>query len=390
MHLPGYGGHNRTVAHHELRTIGVEEELLLVDPVSGAPQAVSGAVIKYAKDHAGVTLSSKRAEPFETELQREQLETGTAPRASLAELADDIRGGRQAAAEAARGVGAAVVALATSPVPVHPSITPSLRYRRMAYAYAQTADEQLTCGCHVHVNVDSPDEGVAVLDRIRLWLPPLLALSANSPFWQGRDTGYHSWRQQVWGRWPSSGPTELFESAKGYRAAVEAMLDSGALLDEGMIYFDARLSRHYPTVEVRISDVCLHADDTVLIAALVRAMVNTAVQAWRAGIPPDRVRTDLLKLAVWRASRSGLLDDLVHPVTRRPAPAQAVVQALVDHLTPALTASGDLDTVQRLLRKLLERGNGAQWQRQVFTRAHDVTAVVAEAIAQTSGTAEEP
>ncbi|MFP3969175.1 glutamate--cysteine ligase [Actinomadura fulvescens] len=378
------------MAHHELRTVGVEEELLLVDPVSGAPRAVSGAVIRYAKDQKGITLSGKEPEALETELQREQLETGTAPSASLADLADEVRRGRRAASEAAAGVGAAVVALATLPATVHPSITPSLRYRRMANAYAQTAEEQLTCGCHVHVNVESPEEGVAVLDRIRPWLPPLLALSANSPFWQGRDTGYESWRQQVWGRWPSSGPTELFESVKGYRAAVEAMLDTGALLDEGMIYFDARLSRHYPTVEIRIADVCLHADDTVLVAALVRALVDTAAQAWRAGIPPDRVRTDLLKLAVWRASRSGLREDLVHPVTRHPVPARAVLEALIDHLTPALTASGDLATVRRLLRRLLERGNGARWQRQVYARTHDLTAIVSEAIAQTSGTPEEP
>ncbi|MFG1999413.1 glutamate--cysteine ligase [Spirillospora sp. NPDC048911] len=378
------------MAQHELRTVGVEEELLLVDPVSGAPQAISGAVIRYAKEHTGITLSGKEAEPLETELQREQVETGTVPTTSLAELSDEIRRGRRAAAEAARGVGAAVVALATSPVPVHPSITPSLRYRRMAHEYAQTAGEQLTCGCHVHVNVESPEEGVAVLDRIRPWLPPLLALSANSPFWQGGDTGYESWRQQVWGRWPSSGPTELFESVKGYRAAVEAMLDTGALLDEGMVYFDARLSRHYPTVEVRVADVCLHADDTVLMAALVRAMVDTAAQAWRAGIPPDRVRTELLKLAVWRASRSGMREDLIHPVTRRPAPARTVVQALLDHLTPALDAAGDLETVRELLGRLLERGNGAEWQRQVHARARDVTAVVAGAINETSGASEEP
>ncbi|WP_083983259.1 carboxylate-amine ligase [Actinomadura hibisca] len=366
------------------RTFGVEEELLLVDPDSGMPQAVSGAVIRYAREHDAAMPFADGDKQFETELQREQLETGTRPCVSADELAGQIRESRMAAAQAAAGVGAAVAALATSPVAVHPSLTPSRRYRLMAAAYGPTADEQLSCGCHVHVNVDSPDEGVAVLDRIRPWLPPLLALSANSPFWQGHDTGYDSWRQQVWGRWPSTGPTELFGSAKAYRATIDALLETGALLDEGMVYFDARLSRHYPTVEVRVADVCLNADDTVLMAVLIRALVGTAAREWRAGDPPDAVRTDLLRLAMWRASRSGVREDLVDPVTRQPAPARAVVQVLMEHLAPELERSGDLETANRLLEGLLERGNGAMRQRAVYERTGDVREVVADAVRATS------
>ncbi|MCP9971189.1 MULTISPECIES: carboxylate-amine ligase [Actinomadura] len=366
------------------RTFGVEEELLLVDPENGAPQAVSGSVIRYARRHDELFLTGgRRSNPLETELQREQLETATPVCTSLGEVSEHVRSARLAAAESAAGAGVAVAALATSPVSVRPSLTPTHRYLRMADAYGPTADEQLTCGCHVHVGVESPDEGVAVLDRIRPWLPPLLALSANSPFWQGADTGYDSWRHQVWSRWPSSGPTELFGSAEGYRATVEALLATGALVDEGMIYFDARLSRRYPTVEIRVPDVCLRADDAVLVAALVRALVDTAAAAWRSGERPDPVRADLMRLAMWRAGRSGLRDDLVHPCTRRAAPAREVVGALLDHLSPALDRSGDLGTVAGLLRDVLERGNGAQRQRADFTRTHDVTAVVTSAVEQT-------
>ncbi|WP_328593770.1 carboxylate-amine ligase [Actinomadura macrotermitis] len=369
---------------HRPRTFGVEEELLLVDPVSGTPQAVSGAVIQYAREH-GDGLPGSGRKPMETELQREQLETGTRPTTSLDDLADQVRGTRLAAARAAGGVGAAIAALATSPMAVRPSLTPSARYRLMAAAYGRTADEQLTCGCHVHVHVSSPDEGVAVLDRIRPWLPPLLALSGNSPYWQGIDTGYDSWRHEAWGRWPSSGPTEPFGSAKAYRAAVAALLRTGALLDEGMIYFDARLSRNYPTVEIRVSDVCLNAGDTVLMAALVRALVDSAALDWREGRPPDPVRADLLRLAMWRAARSGLRDELVHPVTHEAAPARRVVDALFAHLSPALERNGDRETAGRLLEALLERGNGAGLQRAAHHRSRDVRGVVAEAIDRTVG-----
>lgn len=384
------GGHNPCVALHEpeeSRTFGVEEELLLVDPLSGVPRALSGETVRYARElHGegdGGTGFAEDRRPIETELKREQLETGTGVCRSLSRLADEVRRGRDAAARAAGEAGAAIAALATSPVAVRPSLTPTRRYRRMSDAYALTADEQLTCGCHVHVNVGSPDEGAAVLDRIRPWLPPLLALSANSPFWQGSDSEYDSWRQQVWGRWPSTGPTELFGSAKTYRATVDALLETGALIDEGMIYFDARLSRHYPTVEIRVADVCLHADDTVLMAALIRALVETAARAWRAGEPPAPVRTDLLRLAMWRASRSGLRGDLVHPVSRRAAPARAVVGALLDHVTPALDRAGDLSAASALLDAVFERGNGAQVQRAVYSRTRDVTAVVSDAVART-------
>jgi carboxylate-amine ligase len=367
------------------RTFGVEEELLLVDPESGTPRAVSDAVIRFARRHGGVPLAgSCNAGIFETELQRQQLETGTPPCVSLDELAEHVRDARQAASVAAAGAGAAVAALATCPVEVHPSLTPSQRYRRMADAYALTADEQLTCGCHVHVGVCSPDEGVAVLDRIRPWLPPLLALSANSPFWQGHDSGYASWRQQVWWRWPSSGPTQLFGSAANYRATVDALLATGALLDEGMIYFDARLSRRYPTVEVRVADVCLRSSDAVLVAALVRALVDTAAREWRAERPPDPVRTDLLRLAMWRASRSGLEGDLVHPVTRRAAPAREVVGALLVHVRPALERTGDLETAERLLARVVEEGTGACRQRLVHQRKGDVAEVVADAVRRTA------
>jgi carboxylate-amine ligase len=354
-----------------VRSFGVEEELLLVDPGSGAAVALAEAVTGGA-ENAPVA-----------ELQREQVETDTAPCDTLDELAGQLRARRRAAADAAGRQNCQVVALATSPLPVSPSTMPKERYLRITEAYARTAREQLTCGCHVHVRVESEDEGVAVLDRIRPWLAVLLAMTANSPFWQGRDSGYASYRQQVWGRWPSAGPAELFGTPKAYHETVQAMIDSGVLLDEGMIYFDARLSRHYPTVEIRIADVCTVADDAVLLAVLVRALVETAAREWRAGEPPPAVRTELLRMASWRASRSGLEGELLHPVSLRPVPAREAVRALFDHATPALADSGDRRTALDLTRRLLDRGGGATRQRLTYARTGDLAAVVRAAAEQT-------
>jgi carboxylate-amine ligase len=212
---------------------------------------------------------------------------------------------------------------------------------------------------------------VAVLDQIGPWLAVLLAFSANSPFWQGQDSGYASFRYQAWGRWPSAGPTEAFGTAEAYQQTVRQMVSTGTLLDTGMVYFDARLSEHYPTVEIRIADVCLYADDAVLIAALSRALVETEARRWRAGGGSPHPRIEMLRLAAWRASRSGLDDVLLSPVTGRPEPARIVVNALLGHVTDALDDAGDTPGVTELLAAILGRGNGAAFQR----RAHHASSL---------------
>ena len=342
------------------RSVGVEEEFLLVEPETGQPKAVAATVLQAAGP-AGSDL--------EAELQQQQLETNSRPCQSLDNLHRELRRCRASAAAAAGRAGAGVAALGTSPVPVEPRPVRTSRYQRMAEIFGLTAHEQLTCGCHVHVGLSSADEGVAVLDRAGPWLAVLLALSANSPFWQGRDSEYASFRYQVWSRWPSSGPTEPFLTVQGYRETIQQMVGTGTLLDTGMVYFNARLSERYPTIEIRIADVCLRADDAVLIAALARALVET--------------RTELLRLAAWRASRSGLAAALLNPVTGLPEPAATVVDILLVHCRDALADAGDEPVVANLLTALLARGNGAAYQRTAYRRSGRLSDVISSAVAIT-------
>ncbi len=352
------------------RTVGVEEEFLLVDPHDGRAVAMSGPALTAATGDDELT----------GELQREQVETGTRPCRDLAELDGELRRTRDQARLAARAAGAELAPLATSPLPVQPTVSPGSRYRRMVERFGLTASEQLTCGCHVHVAIESAEEGVVALDRIRPWLAPLLALSTNSPFWNGTDSGYSSYRSQVWGRWPSTGPNELFGDPAGYHRVVRTMLDTDTVLDEGMLYFDARLSRTHPTVEIRVADVCREPADAVLIAALTRALVETAVRGWRAGRAPDPVRTEVLRLAGWQAARSGLDGTLLDPADWRAAPAADVLQRLVGHVTPVLCDAGELAVVRDLLAEALARNTGAARQRAVLRRTGDLRAVVADAV----------
>ena len=335
--------------------MGVEEELLLVDPDSGAPLG-----------RAGEVLDSDAGADLDGEMRPEQVETGSTPHSGVAALAADLRARRRDAAAAAAAQGATVAALATSPVPPGPATPPSGRYGEIHDRFGAVASAQLTNGQHVHVEVGSRDEGVGVLDRIGVWLPTLRALSANSPFWRGEDTGYASYRSVVWTRWPSAGPTASLGSVAAYDALVAAMLATGAPLDEAMVYFDARLAEHFPTVEIRVADVGATVDDAVLVAVLVRALVATAARAWNAGEPAPTVPVEVLRLMHWRAARSGLGGALVDPRTGREAPAADVLDALREHVGDALAETSDTDLVERGCADVLAGTTGAARQRAVF------------------------
>ncbi|GGM07054.1 putative glutamate--cysteine ligase 2 [Streptomyces fumigatiscleroticus] len=360
-----------------MRTVGVEEELLLVDPETGDPQALSAAVLARASQ------DPLDQDVFEKELHEQMLEFATHPQSDMDRLHAEIVRCRKEAGRHAGEIGCAVAALATSPLPVSPAVGMNRRYQWMADQYGLTPREQLVLGCHVHVSVESDEEAVGVVDRIRPWLPVLTALSTNSPFWQGKDSGYHSYRSRVWQRWPSAGPTEIFGSAERYHRRVADMVATGTLLDEKMVYFDARLSERYPTVELRVADVCLQAETALLVATLARGLVETAAREWREGREPAGHSVSLLRLASWRAARSGLTCELLHPATMRRMPAETVVRDLVEHVGEALADSGDLGRVEQHCAELLRDGNGARVQRELLERTGSLREVVTECVRRT-------
>ncbi len=374
-----------------MRSLGIEEELLVVDTETGRPRAVAARVLdtlSRAGDAALAPGGADDAQPGGTvggELQQQMLETDTSPHTSLVDIEDDLRRWRDAAAVAARHEGAGIIAAGTSPMPATPQVVADPRFQQMLERFGPTAAEQLTCGCHVHVSVTSDDEGVAAMNRIRVWLPVLLAISGNSPFWQGDDTRHASFRSQVLARWPSSGPPERYASGAAYRESVADMVASGVLLDQGMLYTDARLSHRYPTLEIRAADVCLNVRDAVLVGALCRALVDTAAAEWTDGRPAPEVPVLMLRLATWQAAREGVNGSLLDPVTYRPRPAGAVLDDLVVHVGLALEANGDAALVEERLEQVRLRGNGAIRQRAVLDKTSRRIDVVAELIQVTAG-----
>ncbi|MGC3956085.1 MAG: glutamate--cysteine ligase [Propionicimonas sp.] len=339
------------------RSFGVEEELLLVDAVSRRPAAL-GEVITAA---AGPSATRHR---LTAELKQDQLEVVVPPQTSFQAQLDAIRTGRALADQAAAAHGARVVALSTSPWPGASGVVPGARNERIRHGFGITAVEQLTCGFHVHVGVDSAEQGVAVLDRLRGWLPVVLALSTNSPFWQGRDSGFASYRYQVWSRWPTAGPTGIFGSAAAYHRRRDELLGTGVPLDDGMLYYDARLSVRYPTVEIRVADVCLVAEHAAAIATLVRALVEASARQTADGVRPAELSSALLRAWSWRASRYGLTEALVDPATGVLAPAVDVVARLLDFVADALVED-EREPVREVVDDILRRGTGAERQRSL-------------------------
>lgn len=368
-----------------VRQVGVEEELLLVDPETRELASGAGAVLHTHRTGREGGRGGGGPADLEGELLRHMVETHTEPSTDLGEIDRQLREARRTALTAAQDAGLALAAVAVPPLGgADPGVSANPRYERIVNEFGDIGRRAGTLGMHVHVDIADEDEGVRVIDGLRPWLPLLTALSANSPYAGGRDTGYASWRSQVWSRWPSAGAAEPYGSAAAYRRVSADLIRLGAALDPGMLYYDARLSESFPTVEIRVADVCTEIDDALLVVALTRALVETLA----AEDPAPPVRSDLLRAAGWRASRYGVSGDLVHPLSWDLVPAADALRALVEHVGEALAAAGDTARVLDALERLSATGNGARRQRAAAERSDDLRGVVDDLVARTAATVE--
>jgi len=350
-------------------TFGVEEEFLLLDPVRGHPRPVAPELLRRLAGEPG-----PRAE-----LMRFQIETATAVCTEPETLRHELRRLREITAATARGLGCRLVAAGTSPygAPGLGALTDDPRYRDLARRFPALTAMSGTCGCHVHVGVASRDLGVRVLARLRPWLAPLLALSVNSPLHDGRETGSASHRYSVITGCPTARPPGIWPDAAVYDHVMRDLIARGAALDEGSIYLFARLSPRFPTVEVRVTDVCPDVDTAVLIALLVRALVVTATTDIRAGRPAPRVPGPVVRGALEQAARFGPAG----PGTETAVP----VDRLLDHVDKALGMLGDRSTVMSLVDRLRTLGTGADRQLAAWRRSSHPADVVSALAAMTAG-----
>ena len=361
-------------------TLGVEEEFVLLDPSTGATVLVGPDLVRMLGGEPGV----------QQELMRFQVETGTRVCTGLDDLGRELMRLRRLAAAAAASLGCRLVASGVAPyrTPGLAAVTDQPRYQELARRYGPVVAEAGTCACHVHVGVPSRDLGVQVLARLRPWLAPLLAVTANSPIADGRDTGWASWRYLIWSRWPTAVPPAAWPDAAAYDSAVRRLIGRGAALDERSVYFLARLSPRYPTVEVRVADVCLDPGDAVLAAGLTRALVATALAEARRGRRRSRAgpagRRGPGRRGAARARRGRSRP--VHRAGRRCAGAPLPPPR---SCLPRTQGPRDTQIITNLLHRLDQRGTGADRQRALFTSAASPPAFI-KALARATLSGYEP
>ncbi|HYZ67690.1 MAG TPA: glutamate--cysteine ligase [Mycobacterium sp.] len=358
-------------------TIGVEEEYFLVHPASRAPEPEAARVVARAATRLGDQVTG--------EFSRSQIEVKTQPWGEAARLREELLRLRAGAAAAAAEEGLRICASGTPVVAGHGpvSIGDHPRYRAGVEQYRAMMDDFAVCAFHTHI--DLPDRELAVLvgNHLRPWLPLLVALSANSPFHNGRDTGYAGWRAVIRSRFPCLGPPPYAESLRHHHEIASAIAESDAMLDANMPFWDIRPNPKLPTVEIRAMDVIADVDDAVALAVLLRALVTTATTRAVRGDPGPRPCSELLRAAYWRAAREGWSGSGVDALTGQLLPTCIQAQRLVAHVGPALQEHGDTNRVTAFLARLSLSGGGAERQRASLAKHGSLTGVVDDLVALT-------
>lgn len=359
-------------------TIGVEEEYQIINPQTRELCSRIKQILPKAEKALG--------DEVQTELLQSQIEISTPICQTLSDVrAELVRLRREVIAAAAKD-GKQIAAAGTHPFSHYEEqqLTPKERYEGLMRDYQQLTRELVIFGCHVHVGLSDREAAIRVMNRAREWLAPLLALAASSPFWLSTDTGYASYRTELWGKWPVSGPPLIFESLAEYEALVQALVATKSIEDATKIYWDVRLSERFPTMEFRTTDVCMTVDEAVMVAGLVQALVRTCyVQAMRDESSPT-ARPELIRAAHWRAARYGLEGDLIDVGTGCAVPAHQMVEKFLAFVRPSLEEYGEWDEVSSIVRETMQRGTGATRQREAYKRTGRLEDVVDLIVAETA------
>jgi carboxylate-amine ligase len=347
-------------------TVGIEEEVMLVSPETWLPAS-------RCEDVLGA-LPGDVAECARAETHGSALELATAPQRTVAEGAAQLRSLRTALTRTLDGLGLRAAAAGTHPTArwEDVDVSPGARYQFVHASMRELARREPTFGLHVHVAVSDPDAALRALNAVRGHLPVLLALSANSPYWQGRDSGLASARTPAFQAFPRTGPPRRFDSYAEYVEAIDVLIRCDAIPEPTFLWWDARLQPRFGTVEVRIMDAQTRVEDTAAIATLVQCLVR--LEATReAGEAADA--PEVLSENRFIAARDGMDATLIEPSASCRRPVRDRLAELVEACAPhaqALGCAGELAQVARLAAS-----TGAARQRWLATRAGSLEGLVA-------------
>ena len=346
-------------------TIGIEEEYLLVDPATGelvSESDVQAAVIASVKSCIGSEVG------FATpEFLRAQVEVGTGVCTSIGQLRDCLVQLRTAVGEAAGDQGLAFIAASTHPTAVARELphTDAERYSTLARDLQEVARRMVICGMHVHVGIDDREHRIDLLGQVAYFLPHLLVLSTSSPFWEGRDTGMKCYRLSVFDELPRTGLPERFSSWSEYDRHLNALIEAGAIQDSSKIWWDIRPHGTFPTLEMRIADVCTYLNDGIAVATLYTCLLAMLQRLRRSNQRWRTYANMLIRENRWRAQRYGADEGLIDFGVGSVVPYEELVEELIDMLMPDAEALGCVDELLHA-RVILERGTSSDHQRSVY------------------------
>lgn len=344
-------------------TFGIEEEFFLVSPhtrqtvTSGA-----AALIEAARQRVGDCVEAEMLGP-QIEIASPVFEDADTALATMYRLRRDI-------ADAIAPRGAALLAAGTHPLSAWQTQSTTLkpRYQKLERDFQQIGRRNLVCGMHVHVEIPTRHDRVALMNRLMPWLPLFLALSASSPFWHRRDTGLMSYRQAAYDEWPRTGIPDFFDDQADYDAFVATLVQAGALEDASHVWWAIRPALRFPTLELRIADCCSNVEDGVALATLFRCLVRLHVRSPTLGAARGTATRRLIEENRWRAKRYGPNSEFIVEGERSPVPLRSLLARLREQIAPDVAALGCEAMLERL-DVLLARGTSAQRQRAVYEDA---------------------
>ncbi len=355
-------------------TIGIEEEYLLVDPltrdlVSDPPDEF----MQECRTHLG-----DRVTP---EFLRSQVEIGTPVCHTISEARQHLQHMRSTLCQTARKYDMRLFAAST-----HPSAhwdeqahTPRQRYEELARDLQGTARRLLICGMHVHVGIHDEDMRIDIMNQLRYFLPHLLALSTSSPFWHGNRMGLQSYRLSVFDGVPRSGLPDQFDSWAQYQRLLDHMIAVGVIEDASKIWWDLRPSAHYPTLEMRISDVCSRLEDALSIAAIYQSLVRMLLRLRKLNLRWRVYQRVLVRENRWLAQRWGETGQLMDLGKRQLVPFSDLLEEIIEMVREDAEALGCLAEVEHA-RTIIARGTSATRQIRVYDEAIAAGASEADAL----------
>ncbi|HET6551753.1 MAG TPA: carboxylate-amine ligase [Solirubrobacter sp.] len=352
-------------------TVGLEEELMILSPDDYA-------LVNKIDD----LLEDTSEGEIKPELLQSVLEISTKPSADMREAGAALRALRRQVRDIAEKHDLCIGSAGTHPFARWEDqlVTRAPRYRDLVEALRFVARQEIIFGLHVHVGIDDAEKAIHVANGMRVHVPILLALSANSPYWRGDDTGLASTRMPIFRAFPRVGIPPFYDGWEDYERRISFMVDTGVMSDYTWLWYDVRPHPNFGTVEVRAMDAQTHVEHTLALAALIQAMVKELAEHFEAGGRLADYPYEMLDENKWLATRHGLEGELVDLPDRETVPAKALARRLYDRLkdhAQDLGAANELDGVL----DLLENGNGAFRQRKVYEANRDFGELLQDIIA---------